>query len=263
MWRTDLLIEAAEAAVRRREATLRAEQAVYGLDALEETELHPLLAKGFRKSGLGVLSEQPYPMEWTAKRGRRRGMAARDEQALPDRRDRLRCDLVLTERPGQKLVDPLALERSGAAIRKASAGTLFEAAGEAEAALVARQTDGAGTPPEEAYWLEVKLSGQFCYSTGVPGPNRTYGSELRRAVQDLLKLEEDPRIVHGGLLLVVFTLDEATARHDLLEIAHTCLDRGIPIASPTIRHVEIRERIGNHLCSLCLFDLRKPPAGGA
>jgi hypothetical protein len=252
MWRTDLLIDAAAAAVRQREDELAAEQAVHGLDSLEEVELHPLLAAGFAAAHLGVLREQPYPHEWRRKLGRR-GRASDD---LAQRRDRLRCDLVLTPDSGQVLVDPMKVQRTVAVHRRGAEGTLFEPLAAAETpAITAQARQGVG--PEEAYWLEVKLVGQFAYNAGIPGPNRMYASELRRSLADLDKLADDREVRHAGLLLVAFTIDQATARHDLTRLMHACLDRDLSIGPPEFRHTPIAERIGNHACTLCLVDLRK------
>ncbi len=251
MWRTDLLIEAAEAAVQRREAELAAEHAVHGLDSFDEVELHPLLAAGFTEAGLGVLREQPYPHEWRSKRGRRlRGAET------PEHRDRLRCDLVLTPSPGQRLVDPLLVERESVRARRNAEGTLSSPmAGDAADAVAASLSEGVG--PRDVYWMEVKVVGQHAYCAGVPGPNRSYASELRRTLTDLRKLEDDEQVLRAGLLLVVFAEERSVAEHDLSSLMHACLDREIAISSPELRHVPIHERIGNRVCTLCLADLRK------
>lgn len=251
MWRTDLLIEAAEAAVRQREAELAAEHAVHGLDSFDEVEFHPLLAAGFALAGLGVLREQPYPHEWRYKRGRRNRGAE-----TPEHRDRLRCDLVLTPTQGQRLVDPLEVERAAVRTRRTAEGTLFAPLADDDVAAETASL-GRGVGPGEAYWMEVKVVGQHAYCAGIPGPNRSYSSELRRTLADLRKLEDDEQIWRAGLLLVVFTHDRATAEHDLSALMHACLDREIAIASPDVRHVPIGERIGNEVCTLCLVDLRK------
>jgi hypothetical protein len=226
---------------------------VHGLDALEEVELHPLLAAGFHAAELGVLREQPYPHEWRRKLGRR----GRGTQDLAERRDRLRCDLVLTLEQNQSLVDPMGVERALVKHRRSIEGTLFEPLTAAESHAVSAQARS-GVGPGEAYWLEVKVVGQFAYNAGIPGPNGSYSSELRRTLTDLDKLAEDAEIRNAGLLLAMFTIDEATARHDLTRLMHACLDRDLPIGSPEIRHTPIGERIGNHVCTLCLVDLRKP-----
>jgi hypothetical protein len=62
------------------EGELRREESPRGLDALEETALHPLLASGLRAHGLGAHLEQRYPH---ARAERRRSHGPR-------------CDLVVT-----------------------------------------------------------------------------------------------------------------------------------------------------------------------
>jgi len=253
MWRTDLLTDAAEAALRSREAALREEQAVHGLDALDEVGLHPVLAGAYKRAGLGILREQPYPQEWAFKVGRRgRGMAE-----LPERRDRNRCDLVILAEPDGVLVDPLMVQSAVLSNRKAAEATLFESVA-AGASPAIEQAAKRGLSPEDAYWLEVKVVGQHTFNCGVPGPNRSYASELRRSLADLRKLDDDRMIRHAGLMLVLFTEAEETARHDVTALAHACLDRELPVASPEIRCLPIRERIGNNFMTLALLDLRKP-----
>jgi hypothetical protein len=67
------------------------EQAVRGIDSLDELALHKVLAAGLLQKGWGVFPEERYP----ADRGRRR------------RSEGLRCDLVLT-RDGRPLLDERA-----------------------------------------------------------------------------------------------------------------------------------------------------------
>lgn len=298
-WSLDDIADALADTLRERDAALTAEQAVYGLDALDEVELHPLLADGLaRATPFGVLREQPYPHEWRRKvRGPSAPLApapatppealgrptlvvdadvppaaaeefpplSPDEddgtisgllsRFLPKPRDRMRCDLVLTPRPGQRLDDALLNERGRRARFKAARGTLFEALAGREPA---EAPSPVSVPPSDALWLEVKLVGQHCYSAGVPGPNRAYAGEItRHAVTDLKKLDADRRIAHGVLALVLFTEDEATARHDVSAMLHRCLDRGLPVGSPTLRHLSIADRIGNALCTVCLVGVRK------
>lgn len=276
MWLQDDILEALAAALEQREADLRDEHAVHGLDALREVELHALLAAAFADSPFGVLREQPYPHEWRRKR-RGGGNAliepspspAHDLQSeadlvlaqadpntgeLPDPRDRMRCDLVLTPLRNLKLGDPLALVKSTRARKQQAAGTLFAAV---EAAEPPPAAPADTCPPEEAFWLEAKVVGQFCYSAGVPGPNASYAAELTRGpAADIRKLSADGRIAHGAALILLFTADQATADHDLTQMLHRCLDRGLPFASPVRRSIPIVDRIGNTLLTLCLIPIR-------
>jgi hypothetical protein len=232
MWNTDVLVEAAAAALRRESDRLRDETAVRGLDASLELPLHALLEAGFRDAGFGVYRERPFP-----------GV----EGARPKFSERERCDLVLTPDPAVTLLDPVEQLRE----RDAAARTLFADSAPAVAA-------SPGIDPGEAYWLEVKCIGQFCYSAGVPGPNRTYSSELLSGPsKDLIKLEWDAAVRYGGAMVVLFTDTEATARHDLAILMHKCLDRELPVSSPAIRTIPIPDLIGNTACTVCLVPLSR------
>jgi hypothetical protein len=206
------------------------EQAVYGLDSLSEVELHPLLAEAYAGAGLGVTREWPYP-----------GMA----EKRPKFAARARCDVVLTAGPTVSLVDPVAelLEKDK------SVGTLFESAARAECAPQAGTTCQAC----DAFWLEVKVVGQYCYTLGVPGPNRSYSSDLTNSMYtDLAKLGADESLRWAGLLLVLFADEQATAEHDLTIALHRSLDRGFSFKSPILETFAIPDRIGNRICSVAL-----------
>ncbi len=280
MWRHDDLLDALARGITDAEAALAREQAPYGLDALDEVELHPVLAAALAgceaEPGVGVIREQPYPHEWVGKpssgkrlrRKRRKGAGAEaapaledeesDSPLLPEHRDRQRCDLVLTPEPGQTLADPLLTARRAEAIRREGAGSLFATDAEAAAAAAAACEPPAGAVhPEDAFWLEVKTLGQFTYCDGVPGPNTKYGTELTRAIRtDAAKLAEDGMIFHAAVLIVLFAATPEIARHDIAAAIHRCLDRDIRIASPLFRTVPIAERIGNAICELALIPVR-------
>jgi hypothetical protein len=80
MWSIPDIVDAVAAGLRHEEQRLAEEQAVYGLDALDELGLHPLLAQSLQRAGLGVYREERYPAH------RRTSKAGEGE----------RCDLVLT-----------------------------------------------------------------------------------------------------------------------------------------------------------------------
>lgn len=236
MWRPEQIADIAAAGLQERSEALRLEQAVRGLDALQEVQFHPLLADAFAGAGLGVAAEFPYP-----------GPAGR----RPRRSERERCDLVLTPSPEVGILDPVAELK----YRDEAEGGLFDPEVVAEAYP--------GIPPEEAYWLEVKVVGQYCFSAGVPGPNRTYASELlTTSAADLTKLSREPRIRHGALLLVLFTADEATARHDLTAFMHRCLDRELPVQSPSKAGFAIPDLIGNTVCTATVVPIWPDHARG-
>ena len=79
-WSIADLADTLEEGLREECARLDVEQAVHSLDALEEVQLHPLLAGIFDRSGYGVYREQRYPAD------RRKRRESEGE----------RCDLVLT-----------------------------------------------------------------------------------------------------------------------------------------------------------------------
>ena len=95
VWRS--ICDGAAEGLREEAARRDAEQSPYGVDALDEVSLHPLLASGIEQTGCRVLREQRLP--------RGRGRAKRSEGA--------RCDLVVLPEGEEALVDPLM------------AGTLF------------------------------------------------------------------------------------------------------------------------------------------
>jgi len=229
MWRPDQIADIAAAALQEHSDALRLEQAVRGLDALSEVELHPLLADGFAAAGFGVATEFPYPGQPTRR---------------PRHAERERCDLVLTPSPEIAILDPVAELKH----RDDAVGGLFDA--EVVAAAYP------GIPPEEAYWIEVKLVGQYCFNAGVPGPNRSYASELlTTAAADITKVSREPMIRHGSLLLVLFTADQPTASHDLTAFMHRCLDRDLPVQSPSQARFEVPDLIGNRLCTVAAVPI--------
>lgn len=267
MWSLDAMAEALSAAIAAGEAALRREQAVHGLDALQEVEVHPLLADAVRtldgregEAALTVLREQPYPHEWNRKTRRSVFTGA---EILPEHRDRQRCDLVLIEPPGTRLDDQLIQQKAVTKRKKAVEGTLFEALAVAEedGATQMSAGDRRGTQdavkPEDAFWLEVKVVAQHGLSDGVLGPNRSYAAELSRGpLADLAKLAADERIIHAASLVVLFSDTEATAKHDLSILLHKCLDRELPVSSPVLRHVPVLDRLGNSVCTVCLIGVR-------
>lgn len=142
------------------------------------------------------------------------------------RSEGLRCDLVLTPQ-GQAL-------RS-----EAVRGTLFD--------------DGRAVDPQGAYWLEVKTVAQ--HETG--GPFKRYSAELLSPVaKDVKKIWSDGEIRHGGLLIVLFTEDQATAEHDLAAWHEQCLRKGFPVGPPAVRGLAITDRIGNQWCAVAVFGVR-------
>lgn len=226
-WDLEHLGKVAADALSASAAALDAEQAVRGLDALDEVDLHPILAEGFARAGFGVWREWPYP-----------------SQALPKRHktkqsDRDRCDVVLTPGPGVRPRDPVAEARA----RAAAAATLF--------AGVVGETEAAGCPAMDCCWIEVKSVGQFVYRHGVPGPNSVYSSELTAAfATDLKKLGGERGIQHGVVLGVLFAATDEVLGHDVPIALHRCLDRGLSFGTPRRAGFAIADRAGNRRCEV-------------
>lgn len=230
MWMTSELVGVVADEIREAEDRLRQEQAVLGLDALTEVELHPIVQSGLQRTGLVVLREQAYP-----------GAYAR--RPLP--RDRERCDLVVLPEGSDRLLDPLVMLREA----EERAVTLFS-----EASQPGLEP---GALPEDAYWIEVKSVAQVSFVEGVPVGNPSYGSQLVRGpAVDLAKLAREPMVSAGGVLVLLFAEDAAVARHDLGEMVNALLGRDLPIRSPEIEFVEIADRAGNACVGVCLVPLR-------
>lgn len=80
MWSVADIADALIDGLARAEARLTEEHAVYGLDALDELGLHPMIEQAFREAGFGVHREQRYPAD----------------RVLARFSEGQRCDFVLT-----------------------------------------------------------------------------------------------------------------------------------------------------------------------
>ncbi len=225
MWDPLEILERCIAALRTHAEQLDGEQQPKGLDALDEIEIQAVLAGGLSGGGRTVLREQHYPSL------RRAG--ARSSQ-------RERCDLVMLPAGAATLggpgpdASPAALFSPGDPIAGRSAG------------------------PEEAFWLEVKVVGQFAYRRGVPGPNHRYSTLLIDALRnDLQKLDDDAQIRAGGVLDVIFTAGERIAEHDMGIALQRSVDRRIVMEMPVHGAFEFADRIGNSTCSVWLTPVRR------
>jgi len=133
-----------------------------------------------------------------------------------------RCDLVVTPTPDQYLKDPL-LE-----------GTLFP---------------DDGIEPIDALWLEVKCVHQFAILNGVARNDTGYSTLLSGPVmRDVMKLSREDGIAWACLLLILFTVDKATAAHDLAKWYEQCIEKGLPIAAPIVRSNALPDHLGNGWC---------------
>lgn len=232
MWSDAQLIRILADSLRHAASEADTAQAPIGIDALDETAIHALIAAGLTGAGWGVLPETPYPGAPGARSAHR---------------DRNRCDLALTPTPAARIADPVRETLA----RDKAAGTLFEP-------LVdkIRPTD-ALTPPEEAFWLEVKVASQFAIGPVELRPNPAYSSEMTRSpASDVKKLSQDPRILHAAVALVAFTRDESVARHDIAQAIRYLIDRELPIRFPLVEGFAITDRIGNAWCAVALIPLR-------
>ena len=144
----------------------------------------------------------------------------------PARSEGKRCDIVLTRDP-LPMRDPL--------IR----GTLFD--------------DQPASDIEDAYFLEVKTVAQF----EAEGPFPRYSAELLSTVtKDISKLHRDAHLIHCGLLLVLFTADEATAEHDLQAWIERAWSKKYPVQPPARRGFAITDRVGNGWCEVAVFAVK-------
>jgi hypothetical protein len=226
MWDDSLLVTIAADALAAHAASLVEEGAPRGIDALDETALHPIFAEAYRHAGLGVTREYLYP-----------GRVSRRPRGV----ERERCDLLLSK-------DGDGARQVGDPVRDAVEG-------DHESASLFAGLLGAplsrGVPPEECYWLEVKAVSQFEYVDGVPGPNRRYASGLVRAIKtDLRKLSAEPFARTGALALVLCTEHEDVARHDVPIALHRVLDAGVLFRPPLLRSFAIAEHAGNRCCTV-------------
>jgi len=202
-WSWSALADALAAGLARAADAIELDQAVRGLDACGELELHPILQTALRDAGYGVFPEQRFPRD----RSRRKRSAG------------ARCDLVLTPDAATPLDD---------------------------AAL------------GEALWIEIKVVAQFRRL----GPNSSYARALQAPVwKDVVKLASDPTIVHGLVVLVLFTADASTADHDLDVWRTRATERGLHLWPRVQRSLPIGDRVGNRLCTVALFPLDQGMGG--
>lgn len=223
MWHDEDILELLTGALRDEDHRLREEQAVHGLDRLSEVALQAVLTRAITAHGLGAFREQVYPCAPIA------GSRLTERQ---------RCDLVLTRSPLCPPIDPDDARRAAAA----SAGTLF--------AHTAVPELSPGCAAEYAYWLELKLVGQFTFNRGVPVPNTTYTAELTAGLAaDLAKLAADPMIRHGAAALVLFNADQEIADHDVRALSDRAARRGQARLFMR-RSFGVLDRIGNRVCTV-------------
>jgi hypothetical protein len=228
VWNAEAIVEIVAAGLTRAALDRDREQAVSGLDHLDEAALQPLIGRILRDAGFGVWPEERYPGDRSHRR-RSRGK---------------RCDLVLTR--GDR---PLPQESA------------HSFGGEPPESPTDRPANGIPGSREsfqahgDSFWLEIKTVAQFSSR----GPARDYSSRLLGDVAaDVGKIASDPGIRHAGLLLILFTRDRETARHDLLAWRVRCLERDFPVFSPAVGGFSLNNRLGNGHITVALFPVVPP-----
>jgi hypothetical protein len=205
-WDLSDLVDRLQGAVLAVEGELRAEQAVRGLDVMDEIALQGLIAQRLG-AFYSVAREVHYPSTAGKKLTHRQ-----------------RCDVVLTP-----LGRELRLDRNPA--------TLFDPPDLAS--------------PEEGLWVEVKVAYQF-REGGVR--HGGYGGQWRNAVvDDLRKMEAEPRILEAALVLIVFNESAEILEKDLELFEMVLAQKEVLAGYRLVRSVEILERIGHRLCTIAVW----------
>jgi hypothetical protein len=241
MWIDREILEWCIDALRAASEAIELEQAPKGIDSKDEKWVQGELASAIASR----MASRVVPQ-----------MTVVREQVFPHMRrvgarlsEREKCDLVLLPAGTKRLLDEQ--KAAGARKKDVSQAALFgDAAGGDELHDVAR--------PEDAYWLEVKVLGQFEYRKGVPVPNRQYSTQLVKAVcDDLQKLVDDPVVRHGGVLVVLFVADEAIAQHDMGVAMSRGIDKGLNPSGAMHGGFAIADRIQNRWCSCWLMPVER------
>jgi hypothetical protein len=214
LWNFSLVADQVREVIAQAEADLRLEQAVYGLDAQDERAIQAMLGDGLARH-CEVAREVHYPSAVE--------VAGRTARAS----DRKRCDLVLTPK-GRVLRERLP-----------------------EADLFSQSSGLTAADPGESLWLEVKIAYQY-REGGVR--HAGYGQQWRRAVvEDLKKMEAEPLIHEGALLLIVFNESADVLEKDLELFEDVLAQQEVLAGFRQVRSVEILDRIGHHLCTVALW----------
>jgi len=253
-WDAQAILDACEQHLRDHNSALDQEQATTGLDALDEVQVHPLLASALKAAGLGVLREHPLP-----------GPDGQliDPKRLPKHSQRERCDLVLLPTNRHALIDWVREQKDRSCWQESLFQTLAMPPPLPDASLCVNAWD--------AFWLEVKVVAQHAFVDGVPRPNAAWSSQLVSSLtHDLAKLaahhhhdaaRPGSSLPNAALLLVVFAETPELIAHDLPIAFHRALDKAVAFRSPL--HASrrdassppgfaIADRIGNAWCQCIL-----------
>ena len=232
MWSLTEILCTVREGLEQEDRLLRDQHAVRGIDALRETELHPLICQSFTNSPTHQLREVYYPC---------------CDHEVPRGSQRDRCDLVLLPDGKKTLYDPVHAHKE----LLSASGTLFEPVAQTP------EIEAFECDPRDAMWIEIKVIPQFRYVDGVPGPNAKYAHELLSGPgTDAIKLSADPLIAHAGLLVVLFNEIQEAGVHDLSIAMRELLDRDLPVGMPEMETFPIVDRCGNAFCTLGLIPLR-------
>src|ERR1051325_300968 len=94
-WNTSEILDAVARGLEDAASKHDREQAVYGIDTLDELGLHPLIRQSLSAAGFGVWGEQCYPADRTGRRTKSIGKRC-DLVLTPDRRPLLEPDAEAT-----------------------------------------------------------------------------------------------------------------------------------------------------------------------
>jgi hypothetical protein len=105
--------------------------------------------------------------------------------------------------------------------------------------------------PSDALWLEVKIAYQFR-----EGGRRHsgYGQQWRSAVvDDLRKMESEPRIKEAGLILIVFNESNEVLEKDLDLFERVLMQKEVLAGYRHVRSTDIWERNGHRLATAAVW----------
>lgn len=209
----DILAKQIGAVLAAREAELRLEQAVYGMDSLDELRLQALIADGL-KAHYDVSREVHYPSTFGKKLSNRK-----------------RCDIVLSPSGAPLRLDSTLVKGNP------SQPSLFE--------------PQVFTLPQEAFWLEVKSAYQFrAPDVRHSGYGQQWRSAV---IADLKKMESEPLIHSAALLLIVFTESQELLEKDLQLLEDVLVLKEVLAGFRQVASVPIGDRLGHRLCTAALW----------
>lgn len=206
--------------IREEDARLSAEQAVRGVDALDEVAVQALVRDGIALR-YAVAAEQRYPVA----RARRR------------RSEGERCDIVVLPGDagdGAHLIDPM------------EAGTLFAGRGVHPRDALWLEV--------KCVWQHAICDGVAranpAYATQL----------VRLTGADVRKLAREDGLSWAAVVIVAFHATAAVAEHDLGVWRARMIEQGLSGGTPIVERFAIADRIGNGVCSVVVAPVRERPA---